>query len=78
MGIFAYPVDSPEGLKSFKAQYRIPQKVSIRYCKQGEWHAQRQEGEVVIPMIAFIEGGMRIPMGRVTRDYLIARRLSPT
>ena len=33
---------------------------------------------MVIPMIAFIEGGMRIPMGRVTRDYLIAHRLAPT
>ena len=29
-------------------------------------------------MIAFIEGGMRIPMGRVTRDYLITHRLTPT
>ena len=29
-------------------------------------------------MIAFIEEGMRIPMDRVTRDYLIAHRLSPT
>ena len=38
----------------------------------------RQEGEVVIPMIAFIERGMRIPMGRVTRDYLIAHRFCPT
>ena len=30
-------------------------------------------------MIAFIEGGgrMRISMGRVTRDYLIAYRLAP-
>ena len=26
-------------------------------------------------MIAFIEGGMTLPMGRITRDYLIARRL---
>ena len=33
---------------------------------------------MVISMIAFIEGGMRIPMGRVTRDYLIAHRLAPT
>ena len=32
----------------------------------------------MIPMIAFIEGGMRIFMGRVTRDYLIAYRLSCT
>ena len=33
---------------------------------------------MVIPMIAFIEGRMRIPIGTVTRDYLRARRLSPT
>ena len=33
---------------------------------------------MVIPMIAFIEGGMRIPMGTVTRDYLRAHRLAPT
>ena len=28
-------------------------------------------------MIAFIEGGMRLPMDNVTRDYLIAHRLCP-
>ena len=28
-------------------------------------------------MIAFIEGGMTIPMGRITRDYLRVHRLCP-
>ena len=28
-------------------------------------------------MIAFIEEGMTLPMGRVTRDYLIVHRLCP-
>ena len=28
-------------------------------------------------MITFIEGGMTLPMGRITRDYLIAHRLCP-
>ena len=28
-------------------------------------------------MIAFIKGGMTIPMGRVTQDYLINHRLTP-
>jgi len=28
-------------------------------------------------MIAFIEGGMTLRIGRVTRDYLIAHRLCP-
>ena len=37
-----------------------------------------KSGEVVIPMIAFLEGGMKIPMGGVTRDYLKAHRLAPT
>jgi len=78
MGRFACLVDSKEGLESFKAQYRIPPGVAIRYCKEGQWHEERQEGEVVIPMIAFIEGGMRIPMGTVTRDYLRPHRLAPT
>ena len=78
MGRFASLVDTPKGIESFKARYRIPIGVSIRYCHQGEWHTMRQKGEVVISMIAFIEKGMRIPMGRVTRDYLIAHRLCPT
>ena len=34
-------------------------------------------GEVIIPMITFIEGGMTIPMGWITRDYLGAYRLCP-
>ena len=37
----------------------------------------RKEGEVVIPMIAFIEGGMTLPMGRIIRDYLLNHRLCP-
>ena len=78
MGRSASLVDTLEGIESFKAHYRIPLGVSIRYCRQGEWHAMRQEGEVVIPMNTFIEGGIRIPMGKVTKDYLIAHRLSPT
>ena len=28
-------------------------------------------------MIAFIEGGMTLPMGRITRDYLLNHRLCP-
>ena len=31
----------------------------------------------MIPIIAFLEGGMRIPMGPVMRDYLRHFRLPP-
>ena len=37
------------------------------YCKEGKWHKDRQKREVVISIIAFIEGGMTIPMGTVTQ-----------
>ena len=78
MGRFTHLVDSEEGIESFRALYRIPPGAFIRYCKEGEWHKKRQEEEVVILMISFIEGGMRIPTGIVTRDYLRAHRLTPT
>ena len=38
----------------------------------------RQGSEIVIPMITFIEDGIRIPMGPVSRDYLRHFRLAPT
>ena len=64
-------------IKSFKEKYHIPKEVSVRHCTT-EWvEFDRKVGEVVIPMIAFIEGGMTIPMGRITRDYLRAHRLCP-
>ena len=78
MGRFKSLVDSEEGIENFRARYRIPLGVGIRYCEDGQWDEDRQVGEVVILMIAFIEGGMKIPIGGVTRDYLRAHRLTPT
>ena len=59
------------------AKYRIPQGVALQYCAPNQILTNREVGEVIIPMIAFIEGGMTLPMGRVTRDYLINHRLTP-
>ena len=78
MGRFKCLVEPEEGMASFRAQYRIPPNVDLRYCEEGEWFERRQACEVVIPMIAFIEDDMRIPMGRVMRDYLRFYRLAPT
>ena len=71
-------VESEEGIKNFHSKYKIPFTVGMKYAAQGEWADARQTGEVVIPMIAFIEGGMTIPMGSITRNYLNFFRLSPT
>ena len=77
MGRFAHLVDSPASMEGFRALYHIPQGVSWWYYSPSEWVTHRNEGEVIIPMIAFIEWGIRLPMGNVTRNYLITHRLCP-
>ena len=71
MGRFKHLVDSPVGMEGFRAKYHIPLLSPDRVL------IDREVGEAVIPMIAFIEGGMTIPMGRITKDYLFNHRLCP-
>ena len=53
-------------MEGSKTKYHIPQGVALLYCALDQVLTYRNEGEVVIPMIAFIEGGMTLPMGKVT------------
>ena len=78
MGRFKHLVDTEEGMRNFKSKYNIPPHVGVTYTAQREWFDERKTNEVVITMIAFIEGGMTIPMGTITRNYLRFFRLSPT
>ena len=64
-------------MEGFRARYRIPQGVVLEYCPPEGVLTERDVGQVVIPMIAFIEGGMTLPMSRITRDYLLNHRLTP-
>ena len=49
----------------------------LEYCPLDRVLTDREMGQVVIPIITFIEGGMTLPMRRITRDYLINHRLTP-
>ena len=77
MGRFQRLVKNPALIELFKEKYHIPEEVSIRYYSPERLAFDREVGEVTIPMIVFIEGGMTIPMGRIMRDYLRAHRLYP-
>lgn len=70
--------DTLEHKEKFKKWHRIPGGVYIEHCRLGEWYGRRPFEVVVIPMVAFIDGGIRIPMGRVTRDFLCLFRLCPS
>ena len=77
MDRFKHLVDSPTVMEGFMAKYHIPQRVVLEYCSPDQVHTDREVGQVVIPMIAFIQGGMTIPIGRITKDYLLNHRLTP-
>ena len=64
-------------MEAFRARYCIPQGVVLEYCPSDRVLTDRDVGEVVIPMITFIEGGMTLPIRKITRDYLLNHRLTP-
>ena len=77
MDRFKHLIDFSAGMEGFRARYHISQGVALQYFFLYQILIDMKEGEVVIPMIAFLERGMTLPMGRVTRDYLINHRLCP-
>ena len=66
MGKFKRLVDTPAAMEAFRARYRIPQGLVLEYCPTDRVLIDRDVGQVVIPMIAFIEGGMTLPVHRIT------------
>ena len=76
---FAGLVDTLENMAAFRARYRIPNDVELQHYELGEWlFMNRPPSSIVILMITFIKGGMEIPIGRVTRYFLMNYRLTPT
>ena len=77
MGKLKHLVNSSTKIEAFKNRNHISQEVVLRYCSPEQIVSHREKGEVIIPMIAFIEGGMTLPMVRITQDYLINHRICP-
>ena len=55
MGRFKSLVKTPALIELFKEKYHIPQEVVVRHCITEGVKFDQKVGEVVIPMIAFIE-----------------------
>ena len=66
MGRFKDLVDTPAAMEAFRAKYHIPPGVVLQYCPPEGILTNRDVSQVVIPMIAFIKGGMTLPMRRIT------------
>ena len=70
-------VDTEEAMNKFIVDYRIPPNVSLKHCKMGEWHYKRETSAVVIPVLAFVEGGYENPYGAGNEGLPQALPISP-
>jgi hypothetical protein len=76
MGKFAKLVNTEEKIVQFKNRYGIPEDVHIRYVPYDDL-ALLQYEDLVLPIVAIVEGGVRIPMYTFLLRFLTHFRLSP-
>lgn len=62
-------VDTPERLDEFRRVYEILDDIGVSYCPESEVEFLRGKERVIIPLVAFVEGGVRIPMSRLSTNF---------
>ena len=77
MGKFKSMADTPERVVEFRKMYNIPDDVEVRYCLESEVILSRREGTVVIPLVAIVEGEVRIPMSDLLTNFLRHFKVCP-
>ena len=76
MGRFAKLVNTKEKIVEFKRRYGFPEDVHIRYFPFDD-PALFQYQDLVLPIVAIVKGGVRIPMHPFLIKFLVHFRLSP-
>ena len=77
MGKFKPMVDTHESLRKFRRKYNFPEDVEVRYCPKSETILSKGECRVVIPLVAIVEGGFRIPMSDLLTNFLRHFKVCP-
>ena len=77
MDRFKRLMDNPALIEIFKDKYHISQEVSLRYYSPEGLAFDWEVGEVIIPMIAFIEGGITIPWVRLQETTYVTIGFAP-
>ena len=76
MGRLAKLVNTEQNIDQFRKQYGIPENVQIRYASADDL-ALLEYRDLVLPIIAIVEGGVRIPMHPFLIQFLTHFRLGP-
>lgn len=70
MGKFKSLVDTPDGFAMFRTNYSIPDDVGVSYFLDSEIDFSKGLETIVIPLVAFQEGGVKIRMSRLLTNFL--------
>ena len=70
MGKFKSMVDTPERLAKFRRKYNFLDDVEVRYFSEDKVIHSRGMGRVVLPLVAILEGGVRIPISDLLTHFL--------
>ena len=75
-GKFRSIVDIAKRLATFRVRYDIPN-VGVSYCHEDDVNIRRRIETMIIPLVAFKEGGLRIPLGKLMTYFLRHFKLCP-
>uniref|UniRef100_A0A2N9ER21 Uncharacterized protein n=1 Tax=Fagus sylvatica TaxID=28930 RepID=A0A2N9ER21_FAGSY len=76
-GKLARYVNTPEAMEKFRRHYGVPDDVYLEY-RFWEDAITGEPGDLIIPVVAIIEGGVRFPMDPLLADFLDYFRISPS
>uniref|UniRef100_A0A2N9GH65 Uncharacterized protein n=1 Tax=Fagus sylvatica TaxID=28930 RepID=A0A2N9GH65_FAGSY len=76
-GKLARYVNTPEAMARFRRHYGVPNDVYLEY-RFWENAITGEPGDLIIPVVAIIEGGVRFPIDPLLADFLDYFRISPT
>ena len=76
-GKLARYVNTPEAMERFRRHYGVPDDVHLAY-RFWEDAITGEPGDLIIPVVAIIEGGVRFPIDPLLADFLAYFHISPT
>uniref|UniRef100_A0A2N9HMM9 Uncharacterized protein n=1 Tax=Fagus sylvatica TaxID=28930 RepID=A0A2N9HMM9_FAGSY len=76
-GKLARYVNTPEAMERFRRHYGVPDDVHLAY-RFWEDVITGEPGDLIIPLVAIIEGGVRFPIDPLLADFLAFFNVSPS